>query len=145
MNIVNTYKENNRIDSDDAIFYQGLKEIWNGNYTTALNNREGIQKNDYKTTIDSFRDSMLKDRDEKSLPAEYKDGLVALSALKNGYFNIARKIAVVAINKNDKYILPYQILAYSHFLSNNWDVAIEYFSKLTNFDNANKDMYKFLI
>jgi hypothetical protein len=71
--------------------------------------------------------------------------LVALAALKNGYFNIARKVAITAINKNDKYILPYQILAYSHFLSNNWETAIEYFFKLADFDPNNKDMYNFLI
>lgn len=145
MNIVNNYKENNLIDNDDDAFYEGLKEIWNGNYETAIKRRWSIEKDIYKISIEGFKEAILNNQDEKSLPEEYKDGLVALSALKNWYFNIARKIAVKAINKNDKYILPYQILAYSHFLSNNRDVAIEYFIKLTNFDNANKDMYKFLI
>ena len=145
MKIIDTYKSKNLIDADDVIFYQGLKEIWNNNYNQALTDRSNIQKADYKTTIDSFKDAITSHQTLKSLPSEYRDGLVALAALKNGYFNIARKVAITAINKNDKYILPYQILAYSHFLSNNWETAIEYFFKLADFDPSNKDMYNFLI
>ncbi|MEI6425780.1 MAG: hypothetical protein WCO66_00335 [Candidatus Absconditabacteria bacterium] len=145
MEIVNTYKNQGVIDADDVIFYQGLKEIWNENYNQALLDREKIQKEEYKTTIDAFKDAINNHKNEKSIPPEYTDGLVALTALKNGYFTIARKIAVECINKNEKYILPYQILAYSHFLSNNRETAIEYFLKLIDFDQNNKDMYNFLI
>lgn len=145
MEVVNSFKAQGRIENDDAIFYQGLKEIWNNNYNQALINRESIQKSEYKATIAAFKEAIQWHKTEKSIPAEYTDWLVALTALKNGYFNIARKIAVDCINKNEKYILPYQILAYSHFLSNNWDTAIEYFLKLADFDQNNKDMYNFLI
>ena len=145
MQIIDTYKNKNLIDNDDVTFYQGLKEIWNNNYNQALSDRSNIQKADYKTTIDGFKEAITSHQTLKSLPSEYRDGLVALAALKNGYFNIARKVAITAINKNDKYILPYQILAYSHFLSNNWETAIEYFFKLADFDPSNKDMYNFLI
>jgi hypothetical protein len=47
--------------------------------------------------------------------------------------------------KDDQYILPYQILAYANFLSNNFDVSAEYFLKLADFDAANKDNYLFLV
>ncbi len=145
MKIIDAYKSKNMIDNDDVIFYQGLKEIWNNNYNQALSERSKVQKADYKTTIDSFKEAITSHQNLKSLPSEYRDGLIALAALKNGYFNIARKVAITAINKNDRYILPYQILAYSHFLSNNWETAIEYFFKLSDFDANNKDMYNFLI
>lgn len=145
MQVVDSFKTQGRIDNDDAVFYQWLKEIWNRNYNQALIYRETIQKAEYKTTIAAFREAISGHKTEKSIPTEYTDGLVSLTALKNGYFNIARKIAVECIDKNQKYILPYQILAYSHFLSNNWDTAIEYFLQLADFDTSNKDMYKFLI
>ena len=145
LQIVNTYKSQWEIDSDDVAFYLWLKEIRNLNYTQALIDRESIQKNEYKSTISAFKTAINSDKNEKSLPTEYRDGLVALTALKNWYFTIARKISIECINKNEKYILPYQILAYSHFLSNNWDTAIEYFLKLSEFDHTNKDMYNFLI
>ncbi|MEI8091168.1 MAG: hypothetical protein WCG98_02730 [bacterium] len=47
--------------------------------------------------------------------------------------------------QNSDYMLPYQILAYANFLSNNRDVAAEYFLKLADFDSANKDQYMFLV
>jgi tetratricopeptide (TPR) repeat protein len=47
--------------------------------------------------------------------------------------------------KDDQYILPYQILAYANFLSNNRDVATQYFLKLADFDAANKANYIFLV
>ena len=47
--------------------------------------------------------------------------------------------------KDEKYILPYQILAYANFLSNTFDVSAEYFLKLADFDVANKENYLFLV
>jgi tetratricopeptide (TPR) repeat protein len=47
--------------------------------------------------------------------------------------------------KNEDYVLPYQILAYANFLSSNWDVAADYFLKLTDFDKINTDRYTFLV
>jgi hypothetical protein len=70
---------------------------------------------------------------------------VALSLLKNWYFSIAKKISLDILYKNEKYILPYQILSYSHFLTNNRETAIAYFLKLADFDQPNEEMYKFLI
>jgi len=49
------------------------------------------------------------------------------------------------ILQDENYILPYQILSYAHFLTNNRDTAIEYFLKLVNFDKKNKETYQFLI
>ncbi|HCY20348.1 TPA: hypothetical protein DIC40_00450 [Patescibacteria group bacterium] len=71
--------------------------------------------------------------------------MVALAALKNGYFTIARKISLETILQDDNYILPYQILSYAHFLTNNRDTAIEYFLKLANFDKKNTETYQFLV
>jgi tetratricopeptide (TPR) repeat protein len=47
--------------------------------------------------------------------------------------------------QDESYILPYQILSYAHFLTNNRDTAIEYFLKLANFDKKNTEMYQFLV
>ncbi|NOZ44051.1 MAG: hypothetical protein GXP45_02740 [bacterium] len=49
------------------------------------------------------------------------------------------------MRQNNSYILPYQILAYSHFLTNNRDTAIDYFLKLSNFDPNHGSLYKFLL
>jgi tetratricopeptide (TPR) repeat protein len=41
--------------------------------------------------------------------------------------------------------LPYQVLAYTNFLTHNWEAAKEYFIKLTTIDSKNTFLYKFLI
>jgi hypothetical protein len=58
MEVVNSFKAQGRIENDDAIFYQGLKEIWNNNYNQALINRESIQKSEYKATIAAFKEAI---------------------------------------------------------------------------------------
>ncbi len=47
--------------------------------------------------------------------------------------------------QDNDYILPYQILAYANFLSNNFDVSAQYFLKLADFDPVNKQNYIFLV
>jgi hypothetical protein len=46
---------------------------------------------------------------------------------------------------NEDYILPYQVLAYTNFLTHNREAAKDYFLKLTDFDTSNTSLYKFLI
>lgn len=58
---------------------------------------------------------------------------------------MAKRLALYAVMQNPDYVLPYQVLAYSNFLSNNRDVAAEYFLKLASFDKVNSDNYLFLV
>jgi len=54
-------------------------------------------------------------------------------------------LALETALEDKKYILPYQILAYTHFLTNNREAANDYFLKLADVDISNKDLYKFLV
>ncbi|MEI6775191.1 MAG: hypothetical protein WCL18_10920 [bacterium] len=47
--------------------------------------------------------------------------------------------------KNKDYVLAYQVLAYSNFLTHNREAAKDYFLKLADFDINNAFLYKFLI
>ncbi|MEI8253747.1 MAG: hypothetical protein WCG25_08650 [bacterium] len=47
--------------------------------------------------------------------------------------------------KSDTYILPYQLLAYSHFLTNDRETSIDYLFKLIDINPAKEENYKFLI
>lgn len=143
--IMEWFIANNELNNDDYLFYAGLIEIWNKNYPKALEKRQNIKNLNYQVIISNFRQAMNAYNPAKIIPQYYQDGLIALAALKNGYFNIARKLAVETVLQDEKYILPYQILAYSHFLTNNWETAIEYFLKLADFDKKNQWMYQFLI
>lgn len=137
--------QKNLISDQDYIFYAWLIEIRNKNYAKALEKREQIEKPEYQSIIVSFQKAIKSYNPSKAIPWYYQDGLVALAALKNGYFTVARKIALETILEDENYILPYQILSYAHFLTNNRDVAIEYFLKLADFDKKNTETYQFLI
>lgn len=54
-------------------------------------------------------------------------------------------MALTALMQNADYVLPYQVLSYANFLSNNRDVAAEYFLKLASFDKMNSSRYIFLV
>lgn len=137
--------QNNVIWNQDYIFYVWLIELRNKNYTKALEQRQQVKVPEYLPIISSFQKTIKSFDPSKAIPDYYQDWLVALAALKNWYFNIAKKIALETILKDEEYILPYQVLAYSNFLTNNQDAAIEYFLKLANFDKKNKETYQFLI
>ena len=49
------------------------------------------------------------------------------------------------MGNNKNYVLPYQVLAYSNFLTHNREAAKDYFLKLADFDASNAFLYKFLI
>ncbi|MEI7919732.1 MAG: hypothetical protein WCH65_06170 [bacterium] len=81
----------------------------------------------------------------KNPPLYYRDGLVALTLLKNGYFVFAKRLALHALIQNQEYVLPYQVLSYANFLTHNRESAKDYFLKLADFDTKNTSLYKFLI
>lgn len=137
--------QNNMIWSQDYLFYIWLIELRNKNYTKAIEQRKQVKTPQYLPIISSFQKAIKGYDEAKAIPGYYQDWLVSLAALKNWYFNIARKIALETILKDENYILPYQVLSYAHFLTNNRDTAIEYFLKLANFDKKNQKTYHFLI
>jgi hypothetical protein len=75
----------------------------------------------------------------------YKDALVSLAFLKNGYFSVAKRLALSALAQNDTYVLPYQVLAYANFLSTNREASAQYFLTLVDLDAAHAAEYTFLV
>ncbi|MEI7557795.1 MAG: hypothetical protein WCJ45_03000 [bacterium] len=54
-------------------------------------------------------------------------------------------MALHALQSDQDYVLPYQVLAYANFLTHNREAAKDYFLKLSDFDVSNAFLYKFLI
>jgi hypothetical protein len=68
------------------------------------------------------------------VPIYYKDSLISLVAMKNGYFSLADKLAISSVLQDPEYVLPHQILAYSNFLTNNREKSVENFYDLIELD-----------
>ncbi|MFA5748153.1 MAG: hypothetical protein WC872_03520 [Candidatus Absconditabacterales bacterium] len=142
---IQDYKDKGLISVDNYNFYQGLIKVWYQDYSSAKTYFNALTNPIYKDFVVGFNKTLASFNSSQNIPTYYLDGLISLNMMKNGYFVIAKKIALDALSKDENYILPYQILAYSNFLTNNREVAIEYFSKLSEFDQTNKDLYQFLI
>lgn len=71
--------------------------------------------------------------------------LIALDFMRHGYFKIAQQTAIHIVTQDSAYILPYQILAYSHFVMNDWDIASDYLISLKEKDPQYVDRYNFLL
>lgn len=143
--ILEQYKNGSIITQDDYDFYRWLLSIRDHNYQNSELLFKKVQDTKYRAIIDQIQAITTAAKQQKDMPSYYQDCLVWLSLLKNGYFSIAKKLAMDSASKNDKYILPYQILAYAEFLTNNYESAMTYFLKLKDNDPQNVQMYTFYI
>jgi len=143
--LVQDYRARNMLSLDDEYFYKWLKSLRINDYDTATAAFAKITDSRYKDFKTSYEASLATFVKIKNPPSYYKDGLVSLTLLKNWYFVFAKKLALRALLKDENYILPYQVLAYTNFLTHNREAAKDYFLKLSDFDSSNTFLYKFLI
>lgn len=143
--LIQQYHEHQKITSSDVAFYQGLQLLWWYDYSGALSSFSQITDARYQSFLASYQSALANFVKIKNPPIYYRDGLVALTLLKNGYFTFAKRLALHALAQDKNYILPYQVLAYTNFLTQNREAAKEYFLKLADFDTQNISLYKFLI
>lgn len=142
---VAAYYADGLLSKDDYARYQGLIALWSQKYADATAAFVSISNSGYAPAVQMYKQTLATAASSAGVPASYQDGLVSLFLLKQWYFTLAKKLSLAALATSPDYILPYQILAYANFLSNTWDVAAEYFSKLANFDTANTARYTFLV
>jgi len=143
--VVEEYRIRGLLSMDDYRYYQGLIKLRYYDYVGADILFKQITSPRYTSFLTQLHSTLSTVSQQKDIPAYYQDALTSLLLLKNWHFSISKKIALDVLNQNDEYVLPYQILAYSHFLTNNRETAIEYFFKLADFDPRNGSLYKFLI
>ncbi len=143
--LIQEYWSRDMITQDDQLFYKGLTSLWIYDYSGASVSFSKITDSRYKDFLSSYASSLSNAVKIKNPPLYYKDGLVALTLLKNWYFSFAKRLALHALLKNKDYILSYQVLAYANFLTHNREAAKDYFLKLADFDTSNAFLYKFLI
>ena len=145
INFIEQMKTKNLISSDEYLFYRWLQRIWDWEYDIALETMKQISNQSYYVFVSQLESTINNYNSQKWMPKYYEDALVSLTALKNWYFSIANKLAVYAVLEDNDYILPYQVLAYSNFLTKNWDKAISYFYNLSSLDIENKNKYDFYL
>jgi len=145
LDLVKTYRQRSLMNYDDELFYKGLQLLWTYNYDAATQTFAKIVDVRYKDFILAYESALANYVKIKDPPPYYRDGLVALTLLKHGYFSVAKRLALRAVAQNSSYVLPYQVLAYTNFLTHNREAAKQYFLTLTKIDSQYVAMYRFLI
>ena len=71
--------------------------------------------------------------------------MIALSLFEQGYVIIGQELSLQLLNKHPEYILPKQILAYTHIILHEWREAKSYFIEIMSLDPENSNHYQFFI
>ncbi len=143
--LITDYRSQNRISADDYTFYNALIRFWHQDFHGAILLLKQIDSPKYEGIKDLLLGTFEKLARQRDIPAYYSDTIIALSLMRQWYYTIAKRIASNTVLQNKNYILPYQILAYSHFITQNWDTAIEYLLILRDLERKQAQRYTFLI
>lgn len=144
-NAIADYVVQGKLDANQQLFYGALIKLWNNDFYGAKILFDKITGDTYAPIIDNMRDVYSKATTMQDMPLYYGTALFALQLLKNGYFSIASKLALEVLAKDPSYVLPYQILAYKHFLTQSWEPALQYLLQLRDLDPQHESTYVFMI
>lgn len=81
----------------------------------------------------------------QDMPLHYTYGMMTLAMFQYGYPGLAQEMAIHLLVQHPGYILPKQILAYSHMILQDWRQATSYFLELIEQDPANIHTYQFFV
>lgn len=143
--IIEQYRNKNLISADDYIFYQAMIKLWYNDLDAARLLFQQITSPKYTAISKYIIETFATLNKQKDIPAYYAQSMISLAVMKQGYYSIAKKLATATVIKDKKYILPYQILAHSHFMTHNRDAAIEYLLTLKDLESKQAERYTFLI
>lgn len=142
---VGYYGDRGLLTSQDTVFYGCLIDIAGGNRTTC----DSLYATRNTAPYDIYAQWLLERRSLRTrfpdMDIWYKHGMLALHLFEHGYFALAQNVSIKLVLSYPQYILPKQILWYSHFVMHNWSNAQAYFLELVDVDVVNRDLYRFMI
>lgn len=145
-NTLDNYVQQWLITADDWYFYWALISLSNNNLDQFTSLERQIKDPKYAAFQADVEYSIKIWLNRQDLPPYYLNALLSLDIMEYGYFKLAQQIAVKVLLEDDGYDLPYQVLAYSHFVLNNRDRAIEYLHILLEQEtDTYQENYKLLL
>lgn len=143
-NILTDYKQHVRIDDETYTLYSGLLAAYQDDmerFYDAIGALSGSKQ--YEYLVNAIGQAGQTASSLGSDVPYYKDALSSIALLDAGYFRVAQKVAVGVRQKDDKYILPYQVLAQAALLQSRRQEATQYFDTLLRLDVNHADQYHF--
>lgn len=143
--LVQYYAEKMLISPDEIKWYEGLLALIRRDYEYFFQISPSFQDAAYKQFASQLTTIKTQIDRQTDMPTYYFDTLAAIELFNQGYFQIAKTLALYAMTQDKTYILPYQILAYANFLTHSRDAAVEYLTTLLSLDTTHQGKYDFLI
>ena len=135
------YKVKDRISEETMRRYKGIISIMQKEYQNFFIIAKGFENPYHQAFASKLQVVSDTIHDEKDMPEYYIDALYAVELFHQGFFQPAKVLALKVMTENNKYILPYQILAYANFLTNSWSAAISYLEILRELDPTLTEKY----
>ena len=142
-NLYQTQRE--KFSADDDAFYGATLALLGGDTSGFYQQLGSVTDTKYTPLKQAVGDTQRLYSSQRDVPAYYLTALTALDMLRYGYYKIAQQVALTVSVAHPDYVLPQQILAYSHFMLNDREVAAQYLSDLKKNDTANLETYQFML
>lgn len=134
------------LSPDDKAFYNSIVDLAGRNISGALVAIKSISDlSSRKSMKTDLLSAFSTYQSFKEVSESYLYALLGLSLFKHGYPKISQLLAAQSAAESDSYILPHQILAYTHLLMNDRDLTVSYLAKLKELDKQNNQLYILLM
>lgn len=134
------------LSTNDAKRYQAILLILQNDkngFITNLPEYGDNEQSDIKAFVTDIRQKIAQSTQGNDIPSYYSDGMIALWLFQYGYPYVAQQLSLNLLLEYPNYILPKQILAYSHMILHEWSQAQSYFLQLIETDQKNISTYQF--
>ncbi len=145
-NMIEEFSNSNLITNPETQRYKALIILikWDKkNFLVNLPKFDNNSNSEIKNVVNDIRIKAQKTTQWYDIPAYYTDGIIALSLFQYGYPYLAQQLSLNILAQYPNYILPQQILAYSHMILHEWNQAQSYFLQLISNDSKNIHNYQF--
>ncbi len=137
--------EEEKLTLEEYQYYQLLFSLAEGNYDNISGLMEALSDTHYASFIQQIAQNLQTFESFDKVAEYYLDGLMAHSLMNEGYFALAKKLALPILIEYPDYILPQQIMAYANFATHDYARAVEYFSQLLELDYQKKNVYLYYL
>jgi len=145
-NMIAELSANKLLQDKDTQRYKALLLLLQGDksgFITNLPEYTDTDTSELKTFVSDIRQKIAQSTQGNDIPDYYSDGMIALGMFQYGYPYIAQQLSLNLLLEYPNYILPKQILAYSHMILHEWSQAQNYFLQLIESDEKNISTYQF--
>lgn len=145
-NVIGEFLSAKLISTEEAQRYKSLILLIKWDKTNFLLNLPKFNtnsKSEIKDLVEDIRNKAKQTTQWHDIPSYYTDGIISLSLFQYWYPYLAQQLSLNILSQYPNYILPKQILAYSHMILHERSQAQSYFLQLITTDSKNIHNYQF--